>query len=239
MAYDGTGVPNVLLKIVTGLTLDADYTFWVTGLNPDEGAVSDSLSVRAAGKPTAPGAITEVASTRTGSQIGLTWVAPSATGGSAITAYQLVRVQNNVDDIVKYYGSSTSTTVTGLSAGTEYTFKVVAINLVGEGTYSSEYKFLIVDVPTPPLNLAVSSYTNVQIVLTWEMPLFNGGQAITGFKVYRRALSDSTAEHSLLTTVSASTFTYTDSAVTGGAEYSYYVVAYNTLGGDSEPSTHV
>ena len=57
--------------------LDEDYEFTLSGLNPDEGPESLPLTLRAAGFPDAPGAITEVASSRTGSSIGLQWVVPT------------------------------------------------------------------------------------------------------------------------------------------------------------------
>ena len=71
MVHDGTDDPATLTLSLTGLNLDADYEYWVTGLNPDEGPVSEILTVRAAGVPDAPGAITEVALSRTGSSIEL------------------------------------------------------------------------------------------------------------------------------------------------------------------------
>lgn len=94
-AYDGTDQPAVLQTTITGLVLDEDYTFYVTGLNPSEGSASDTITLRAAGLPYAPGAITEVASSRTGSSIGLQWSAPTSDEGSAITAYTLVIVRDN------------------------------------------------------------------------------------------------------------------------------------------------
>jgi len=227
LVHDGTDDPSTLQKTLTGLTLDAEYEFYVTGLNPDEGPASDILLLRAAAVPSQPGAITEVAGTRTGSSIGLQWVAPSDDGGSAITAYTLVVTSDNEDDEVIYYGTSLQGIVSNLTAGEEYTFKVKATNLVGDGPWSSMYKFLIVDAPTPPLNPQVDSYSNTQVTLSWEQPLYNGGEALSGFKIYMKDCSDSTASFSLLATKVASQFSHTDSTVTGGKCYLYYILAYN------------
>jgi hypothetical protein len=41
LEFDGTDQPEVLIYSVTGLILDKDYSFYVTGLNPLEGEVSD------------------------------------------------------------------------------------------------------------------------------------------------------------------------------------------------------
>lgn len=75
---------------VAGLTLDAEYDFFVVGLNGDdydEGEASDLLVIKAAALPDAPGAITEVQ--RIEDAIELTWVASASNGGSAILGYVL------------------------------------------------------------------------------------------------------------------------------------------------------
>jgi hypothetical protein len=119
LAFDGTDQPDVHQYTVPGLTLDTDYSFFVTALNPDEGAQSDTLTLRAAGFPDAPSAITEVAGSRTGTSIGLQWPVPLSYG-SAILSYTLVIVRENQEDEVVYHGSATSAIVEGLTAGVEY-----------------------------------------------------------------------------------------------------------------------
>jgi len=54
-----------------------------------------------------------------------------------VTAYTLVKVEDNQPDEVVYYGTSLSTIVTGLSSDNEYFFRVKASNLVGDGPWSS------------------------------------------------------------------------------------------------------
>jgi len=51
-----------------------------------------------------------------------------------------------------YYGSSLSTTLEELIPGSEYTYKVMATNRVGDGPWSAEYSFLTVNEPSQPLN---------------------------------------------------------------------------------------
>jgi len=72
--------------------LDADYEFYVTGLNPVEGTPSGKSSYRVAGFPDPPGAITEISNSLTGDSIGLTWEPSANNGGSAIVAFTLVKV---------------------------------------------------------------------------------------------------------------------------------------------------
>ena len=53
--YDGNDYPEVVTYTATGLNLDKDYSFYVTGLNPFEGVQSDSTTYRLAGRPDVPG----------------------------------------------------------------------------------------------------------------------------------------------------------------------------------------
>ena len=67
-------------------------------------------------------------------QVVLSWTAPASDGGSAITKYQVSKDNGeNWTDV----GLNTSHTFTGLTNGTEYTFKVRAVNSVGNGAEAS------------------------------------------------------------------------------------------------------
>jgi chitodextrinase len=65
----------------------------------------------------------------------------------------LVIVTENEDDLVVYYGLSTSAVVQELVTGANYWFKVKATNAVGDGEWSAMSTFLIVDAPSPPFNV--------------------------------------------------------------------------------------
>lgn len=97
LEFDGTDLPEILEYTVTGLVLDSDYTFYVTGLNPYESEASESVIYRLGGRPTAVGAITEIAGSRTddGKRLGLQWEDSSSDGGSPILVYTLALVQEN------------------------------------------------------------------------------------------------------------------------------------------------
>ena len=42
IVYDGTDFPEIVTATIQGLTLDADYSFFITGLNPFEGNQCDA-----------------------------------------------------------------------------------------------------------------------------------------------------------------------------------------------------
>lgn len=75
-------------------------------------------------------------------QITLSWTALSSsadTGNSAITAYQLYWDNGSGStSVLIYSGTGTTTTVTGLTSGTNYKFMVLAQNVYGFGSESSE-----------------------------------------------------------------------------------------------------
>jgi titin len=72
-------------------------------------------------------------------QVSLTWTAPSSDGGAAITDYVMQYSSNGGTNWTTFNdGTSTNTsaTITGLTNGTAYVFKVAATNSVGTGNYS-------------------------------------------------------------------------------------------------------
>jgi hypothetical protein len=80
-----------------------------------------------------PGAPTIGAVTGGNAQVIVAFTAPTDTGGSAITSYQVV----SSPESVVATGASSPITVTGLTNGTAYTFRVAAINSYGAGTFSA------------------------------------------------------------------------------------------------------
>lgn len=85
--------------------------------------------------PTVPGAPTGTAGNE---QVALTWSAP--TGGSTPTDYEVQYSSNGGSTWTTFsdgVSSATSATVTGLTNGTGYIFRVRAVNILGEGPYGS------------------------------------------------------------------------------------------------------
>jgi hypothetical protein len=109
-----------------------------------------------------------VAGSRTGASIGLEWPTPTDTGDSAIISYTLAIIRENQADLLVYHGIATKAVVEGLTSGQEYQFKVKATTAVGDSPWSaSTYQFLIVDQPSPPLNLELLAYDNTYVRFRW------------------------------------------------------------------------
>jgi hypothetical protein len=128
-----------------------------------------------------------VLSASTETSLSLTWTALTAdayTGGSAITSYKLEWDQGTntwdtlVGDPTDY--TSTSYSKTGLTAGTNYKFRLTAINVYGLGVVSNTVTFEPLGVPSQqdPVTTTVSA-TNVKI--EWTDPLSINGASITAY----------------------------------------------------------
>jgi uncharacterized delta-60 repeat protein len=133
---DGTSTSTS--ATVTGLSNGTGYVFRVSAVNSaGTGSVSDSsASVTPAGVPGAPSGAVGVAGD---GEVGLSWSAPSVSGGAVITDY-VVEYSGDGGATWSTFadGTSASTTavVTGLSKGTGYMLRVSAVNSAGTGPVS-------------------------------------------------------------------------------------------------------
>ncbi len=164
-------------------------------------------------------------------QVGLTWQAPSSIDpGDPITNYKVYRgTAPGMAIFLVDAGNVLSHTDTGLTNGVLYYYQVSAVGL-GEGPRSNEASATPTaptapTAPTVPQNLQAAAGV-VQVGLTWQAPLSDGGSPITNYKVYR-----DTARGMAIFLVDAGTsLSYTDTAVMAGQTYYYQVSAENTIG---------
>jgi hypothetical protein len=85
-----------------------------------------------------PGAPTIGTATAGNTQATVNWTAPASDGGSPITGYKVIPYIAGVAQSAQTFNSTaTSQTVTGLTNGTTYKFRVAAINAVGAGKNSN------------------------------------------------------------------------------------------------------
>ena len=192
---------------------------------------------------TAPGAPTVGTATAGNTTATLTWTAPTNTGGSAITGYQ-VRVANNAGTQVGALrpagATATSLTVTGLTNGTTYRLQVAATNSAGTGANSTLSNAVTPNsggtVPGPPvIGAPVQGVLGGTLTATarWTPPTSTGGSAITGYQVTALQMSSGAADATVLSR--------TTSRVLGplvrqreftlaAGDYRFEVVAINAIG---------
>jgi hypothetical protein len=87
---------------------------------------------------TVPDAPMNVAATAGNGQATVSWSAPASDGGSALTGYEVTRYVGGVTYGTSSVGVVTQTTVSGLTNGTTYTFRVAAKNAAGIGAKSAD-----------------------------------------------------------------------------------------------------
>ena len=186
---------------VKGLTPGTSYTFTVKGANVNgngpESAHSNAVTPQGASAPTAP---TNVSVAPAGAEAEVDWSAPNDDGGSAITGYTVTpSTGGNAGTPVPVGPSATSATVTGLTNGTSYTFKVTATNAIGStdspATSAVTPNDTLFDLAKPAnVDSGDNSATEVGVNFT---PSASGN--ITGIRFYKAAANTGTHVVSLWT----------------------------------------
>ncbi len=131
----GDGVSTATTSTVAGLTNGTIYRFRIAAVNAlGSGPWSATIVAKPVWKPAAPGGLRAVPASR---RVTLSWTTP-ASNGSAITDYVIQRSSNGKPWTTIRDGVSTarSMTVTGLTNGVQYQFRVAAKNSVGVGPWS-------------------------------------------------------------------------------------------------------
>jgi hypothetical protein len=187
-------------------------------------SVSRTFAVNAI-VPSAP-FITSVSAGNTSATVSFT--APSSNGGATLSAYELIAMPSSGSNITKSNCSTSASplacTITGLSNGTVYTFKVAAINSAGTGTYSSSSgSFTPATVANSVVNL-VAQPGDASLVVNWDQPTNLGGGSFTRYDIYYKSSgSYSGTANKQITSISDTTWTFTGLA--NGTSYDVKVVA--------------
>jgi hypothetical protein len=126
-------------QMVTGLTNGTQYRFRVQAFNTNGtglySTVTNSVTPTA---PTPPGAPTIIRNATAGdSSATVNWIAPATDGGSPITGYVVTPyIGYFALSPINFDATVTTRTVTGFTNGTEYRFRVQAVNAIGTSGYS-------------------------------------------------------------------------------------------------------
>jgi hypothetical protein len=117
---------------ISGLTKNTGYSFTVAARTATGTGASSAASngILAQGVPNAPTIGTASVCATTAS---ITFTSPTCNGGNAITSYTATSCPGSITGT----GSSSPISVSGLTGGTSYTFKVKATNAIGTGPCSS------------------------------------------------------------------------------------------------------
>jgi len=124
-------------QTVTGLINGTTYRFRVRAMTAFATSGYSKVTNPVTPTQTAPGAPTIGSATAGDQEATVTWTAPASDGGSPITGYVVTPYVGYFPLASQTFGSTATTqVVTGLTNGTQYRFRVQAINAVGTSGYS-------------------------------------------------------------------------------------------------------
>ena len=218
---------------ITGLTNGTSYTFKVAAINSAGTSAYSTTSGSFTPATIANSVVNLVAQPGDGSLF-VSWDQPTDLGGGTFTRYDIYykstssypgtpNKQINTD-------TSTTWTFTGLTNGTSYDVKVVAITsanaseLSGNTAEVSQYPSTA---PSAPTSVTVSKLTGTSARISWGLPLTDGGAALDATTPYVATI---TGGPSPITCGALSGRTCDITGLTPATTYSISVVAQNRMG---------
>ena len=214
-AVDSTSIPIITNNLAS-----------ILKVNPSIISVNSVAQVEFTGATSVPPAApTDVSATSGNGQANVSWTAPVFTGGADITSYTVTSSPGGFYAV----SSTTSATVTGLTNGTAYTFRVIATNIAGSSDYSTASSAITpYTVPGTPTGVSAVAGAN-SATISWTAPSSNGS-AITGYTI-RSVFGGFSA------TASGTATSATVTGLTALTSYTFTVVATNAAGNSNTSST--
>jgi hypothetical protein len=153
----------------------------------------------------------------------LQWTAPSDSGSSPITAYNVYRVANGVSILETTVAGLEASITNNLIPAQTYSFKVVAVNPAGESSPTETLAVYYASSPDDPSNIHIIS-ENGQVTVSWDAPTYTGAESIESY-----ILTD-VITGNVLQTVSGTQTTTTITGLTNHQVYRILVTARNNAG---------
>ena len=174
-----TNIGNTGLSYtLSGLNNGSLYTLRVAGINI---AGTGQFSNLSSGIPATVPSTTFDLSIATGdSTLTLAWAAPF-NGGRPITDYIVEYTSGEIVDILNTNSSNTTYTISDLTNGDTYTFRVAASNIIGTGQYSEYATGIPATIPDTPTNVSMTQLA-ARLSLSWSDP-YDGGSPLTDYAI--------------------------------------------------------
>jgi titin len=248
---DADGIPSDTTATIAGLDRNlGPYKFQVAAKNVlavPTPVLDTELNYSNESTPVTPLALATAVDSLNGSvgasgEILLEWAEPTNNGGSIITDYLVEYSDTTVAipswtespfDFASGFDSSSelwSASVSGLTNGIDYNFRVTPVTAVGHGASSDVGPISPIGVPLSPLMTAQAGPGDGQVTINWTPDPNNGGSAVTGFKVeYKRTTDPASSWNSVDVNDPAAT-NHVISGLDVDIEYQFRVRAINSAG---------
>jgi hypothetical protein len=239
-ARGGTGSSNAVTDGFYDPAAAGTQTATCTWSNPYTGNTVVVVLDNPPPAATVPGAPTGVAATAGDSQAAVSWTAPASDGGAAITDYTIQYSSNggtSWSTFAHAASTATSITVTGLTNGTAYIFRVAAVNSVGTGAYSTASGSVTPEATVPPVTDLIANANQVDVELSWTLPTLANPDHIEIRRADGAVAPATVTDGTEVVTLTPTTTSYDDNPVLPGTEYSYSVFMVNTDGIVSDPTS--
>ena len=183
---------------------------------------------------TVPDALAALTATAADAEVTLSWTA-AASDGAPITGYMIeysVSADFSSPTTVSTAAAATSYTVSGLTNGTLYYFRIAAVNAAGTAAYypgaaDDAVSATPATVPSPPSALTAMA-ADAEVTLSWTAAASDGGAPITGYMVEYD--TDMNFPSPTPATTAAAATSHTVSGLTNGTLYYFRVAAVNAVG---------
>ena len=224
---------------VSGLANGTLYYFRVAAVNAAgtsayyPGASGAAVSATPAAVPSPPSALTAMAAN---AEVTLNWTAAASDGGAPITGYML-----EYDTDMNFpsptpattAAAATSHTVSALTNGTLYYFRVAAVNAVGTSAYYPGATDAAVSATPAPVvpdapSALMATAADAAVTLSWTAAANDGGATIINY-IIEHDTDMNFPSPTTVTTMDDAT-SYTVSGLTNGTPYYFRVAAVNAAG---------
>jgi len=176
---------------------------------------------------------------RSATTVDLSWNTPDPVTGESVTGYEVEYRRNSTVLWTTFDNTNltaTNVTITGLSPGIIYQFRVITIFSDDQRNTSRALTTRTKNgVPSEPTALEMVSNTNSSITLNWLAPLNNGGLKITNYIVQFK--SSSSEEWSTYNRTISASRTVTVTGLSGASVYEFRIAAVNEFGNGNYSST--
>ena len=222
---------------ITGLSNGTTYYFMVVAVNPggNRNATAEKSATPAAVPPPVPTGFAAVTnSSNPTSVIDLSWTDMGGDTGGYKIAYKsgaVAPTNCDEDTTATSATNTTSKTISGLQAATQYTFIICNINTVS-GHSAASSGVSVYTKPSSPTSLGSTVTSSTELTLDWDdMP-----NDTDGYKISYLAGNTAPANCTVGTTSSSGTDSKTLTGLDPSTQYSFAVCTSNTLAGQSLPA---